>query len=78
MGSPAHLAHEPLLLDLAAELPKRLLELLGILDDDSHNQKGYLLKLSERGFRVGEAIGVEGGEEQVAAHRQEHQQPHQH
>jgi hypothetical protein len=33
----AHLAHEPLLLHLAAELPKRLLELLGILDDYAHN-----------------------------------------
>jgi hypothetical protein len=33
----SHLAHEPLLLHLAAELPKRLLELLGILDDYSHN-----------------------------------------
>ena len=43
MGSPAHLAHEPLLLDLAAELPKRLLELLGVLDYDSHNRKGYLM-----------------------------------
>src|SRR5450759_2820318 len=32
-----HLAHEPLLLHLAAELPKRLLELLGIFDDYSHN-----------------------------------------
>jgi len=42
VGSPAHLAHEPLLLDLAAELPKRLFELLGILDYDSHNRKGYL------------------------------------
>jgi hypothetical protein len=42
VGSPAHLAHEPLLLDLAAELPKRLLELFGILDYDSHNRKGYL------------------------------------
>ena len=28
-----HLAHEPLLLDLASELAQRLLELLGILDD---------------------------------------------
>jgi hypothetical protein len=33
----SHLAHEPLLLHLAAEFPKRLLELLGILDDYSHN-----------------------------------------
>jgi len=30
-------------MNLAAELPKRLLELLGILDYDSHNRKGYLL-----------------------------------
>src|ERR1700693_2072009 len=35
--APSHLAHEPLLLHLAAELPKRLLELLGILDDYAHN-----------------------------------------
>jgi hypothetical protein len=33
----SHLAHEPLLLHLAAELPKGLLELLRILDDYSHN-----------------------------------------
>src|SRR5258708_6249876 len=33
----SHLAHEPLLLHLAAEFPKRLLELLGILDDYAHN-----------------------------------------
>ena len=32
-----HLAHEPLLLHLAAEFPKGLLELLGVLDDYSHN-----------------------------------------
>ncbi len=53
VGSPAHLAHEPLLLDLAAELPKRLLELFGILDDDSHNRKGYLMP--------GQALQPEGG-----------------
>src|ERR1700693_651112 len=35
--APSHLAHEPLLLHLAAELPKRLLELFGILDDYAHN-----------------------------------------
>jgi hypothetical protein len=35
--APSHLAHEPLLLHLAAELPKRLFELLGILDDYAHN-----------------------------------------
>ncbi len=34
----SHLAHEPLLLHLAAELPKRLLELLGVLDDYSHDR----------------------------------------
>ena len=34
----SHLAHEPLLLHLAAELPKRLLELFGILDDYSHDR----------------------------------------
>jgi len=33
----SHLAHEPLLLHLATELPKRLLELFGILDDYAHN-----------------------------------------
>ncbi len=32
-----HLAHEALLLHLAAELPKGLLELLGVFDDYSHN-----------------------------------------
>ena len=68
MSSPAHLAHEPLLLNLAAELPKRLLELLGILDYDSHNRKGYLLQLDERRFWLGEAVRVQRGEEQVAAH----------
>ena len=72
MGSPAHLAHEPLLLNLAAELPKRLLELLGILDYDSHNRKGYLLQLHEHRFRLGEAVCVQRGEEQVAAHGEEH------
>jgi len=33
----SHLAHKTLLLDLAAELAQRLLELLGILDDYSHD-----------------------------------------
>ena len=33
----SHLAHETLLLDLAAELAQCLLELLGVLDDYSHN-----------------------------------------
>src|ERR1700693_5040903 len=33
----SHLAHEPLLLHLATEFPKRLLELLGILDNYSNN-----------------------------------------
>ena len=33
----SHFAHEPLFLHLAAELPERLLELLWILDDYSHN-----------------------------------------
>ena len=37
MRTASHLAHEPLLLHLAAEFPKRLLKLLGILDDYSHN-----------------------------------------
>ncbi len=36
--SPSHLAHESLFLHLAAELAQRLLELLGILDDYSHNR----------------------------------------
>jgi hypothetical protein len=35
--TPSHLAHESLFLHLAAELAQRLLELLGILDDYSHN-----------------------------------------
>ncbi len=35
--STSHLAHEPLFLHLAAELAQRLLELLGVLDDYSHN-----------------------------------------
>jgi len=33
----SHLAHKTLLLHLAAELTQGLLELLGILDDYSHN-----------------------------------------
>ena len=33
----SHLAHESLFLHLAAELAQRLLELLGVLDDYSHN-----------------------------------------
>ncbi len=37
MRAPAHLAHEPLLLHLAAEVPKSLLELSGILYDDAHS-----------------------------------------
>ena len=37
MRTPPHLAHEPLLLHLAPELAKRLLELLWILDDYPHN-----------------------------------------
>ena len=35
--APAHLAHQALLLHLAAELPKGLLELLGVLDYDAHS-----------------------------------------
>jgi hypothetical protein len=35
--SATHLAHEPLLLHLAAEVPESLLELGGILYDDTHN-----------------------------------------
>jgi len=35
----AHLAHEPLLLHLAPELPESLFELLRILDHDSHSRK---------------------------------------
>jgi hypothetical protein len=34
VGAAPHLAHESLLLNLAPELPQRLLELLRILDDD--------------------------------------------
>ena len=33
----SHLAHKTLLLDLAPELAQRLLELLRVLDDYSHN-----------------------------------------
>jgi hypothetical protein len=33
----SHLAHKTLFLDLAAELAQRLLELLGIFDDYSHD-----------------------------------------
>src|SRR5207253_10730508 len=33
-----HLAHEPPLLHLAAELPECLLELLGVLDYDAHSR----------------------------------------
>ena len=36
--TPSHLAHEPLLLHLAAELAQRLFELFGILDDYSHDR----------------------------------------
>gem|GEM_PF-4224596 len=39
MRTPSHLAHESLFLHLAAELAQRLLELLWILDDYSHNPK---------------------------------------
>jgi hypothetical protein len=35
----AHLAHEPLLLHLAPELPKGLFELLRIFDYDSHDPR---------------------------------------
>src|ERR1700680_4646295 len=35
--SATHLAHEPLLLHLAAEVSERLLELRGILYNDAHN-----------------------------------------
>ena len=38
MGAATHLAHEALLLHLAPEFPKRLLELLAILDDDLQTQ----------------------------------------
>jgi hypothetical protein len=44
----SHLAHEPLLLHLTAELPKRLLELLGILDDYSHSLKRIPVKGERR------------------------------
>jgi hypothetical protein len=44
----SHLAHEPLLLHLTAELPKRLLELLGILDDYSHGLKRIPVKGERR------------------------------
>ena len=44
--TPPHLAHEPLLLHLAAELPEGLLELLRILDYDSHDR----VRIPNRGF----------------------------
>ncbi len=44
MRSPAHLTHESLLLHLAPELAERLLELLGILDDYSHDATGYRVR----------------------------------
>jgi hypothetical protein len=75
----AHLAHEPLLLHLAAELPKRLLELLGILYDDSHNRtriagaRPPMLRLLDRRHAVGDALRVESGEEQVAAQAEQRQ-----
>jgi hypothetical protein len=53
--APSHLAHESLFLHLAAELAQRLLELLGVLDDYSHNprriqagERGPLLNLYSR------------------------------
>jgi hypothetical protein len=48
----SHLAHEPLLLHLAAELPESLLELLGILDYDSHNRTRIPVRATSQGLRV--------------------------
>jgi hypothetical protein len=42
----SHLAHETLLLDLAPELAQSLLELLGVLDDYSHNPTRIQAELS--------------------------------
>jgi len=42
----SHLAHETLLLDLAPELAQGLLELLGVLDDYSHNPTRIQAELS--------------------------------
>src|SRR5258708_19449607 len=43
--APSPLAHEPLLLHLAAELPKRLLELLRILYHYAHNPQTHTLSI---------------------------------
>jgi hypothetical protein len=73
-----HLAHEPLLLHFAPELPEGLLELLGILDYDSHNPERIPetgpADLADGGFRLAQASGVQGGQEQVAAHGEQRQQ----
>src|SRR5437660_2585974 len=43
----SHLAHESLFLHLAAELAQRLLELFGVLDDNSHDPTR--IQASQRG-----------------------------
>src|SRR5205807_6371914 len=45
--APSHLAHESLFLHLAAELAQRLLELFGVLDDNSHDPRR--IQASRRG-----------------------------
>ena len=57
MRTASHLAHEPLLLHLAAEVAKSLLELPGILYDDSHSPvripvKGAVLLLMRAKFEL--------------------------
>ena len=44
--SAAHLTHESLLLHLSPELAQRLLELLRILYDNTHEAKGYRTEAS--------------------------------
>ena len=85
--TPAHLAHEPLLLHLATELPESLLELLRILDYDSHNRtripeclfEPLTLPSPRRGegnLWLLQTLGAQRGEEQVAANAEQHQETH--
>src|ERR1700686_2854115 len=57
----SHLAHEALLLHLATELPKRLLELLGILDDNAHNPERIPVARQGRSVkRLLQHVGADG------------------
>ena len=61
MRTAPHLAHEPLLLHLAAELPKGLLELLGILDDYAHNPERIPVARQGRSVkRLLQHVGADG------------------